>query len=298
MIKGLGKLAPKTVNSIRVTPGSCSRVLATTTGSSSVPQTTSVPEPGTNLGVGVLVRALFVLWVIVAATQPGLALASQDPVDPHSRPPLSTATPEEPAAPKDFLYDGNHVGLMLGPVFSGLDRALPGLDRNGTGLRLGGRISAITQFIDGGVDLQHVEHGGSAASLSRTELGVRVGSHPAFPFVVFNSWINDVISGVHLYVGASVGRLALQGQQAVAAVGLDGTSAVQWRPSALVGVGADLPVSPRHRPNGWWLTLRYELRWTGFGSTAPRHNLDDSMVGVLLGYRSYNNSWARWSRPF
>lgn len=243
-------------------------------------------------------RAIGICWAMAGLGWTQHALAAPDPVDPRSRPPLSTGTPEDPPPAKEFLYDGNHVGWMIGPVFPALDGELPGVDRWGKGLRLAGRISAITQFIDGDLDLQHVEHGGNSAGLTRTDLAIRVGSHPAFPFVVFNSWANDVISGIHMYVGAQVGRLALQGPAAVAAMGLEGAQAVQWRPAGLVGVGADIPVSPRNRSSGWWLTLRYELRWTGFGSSAPRHDLDDSTVAVLLGYRSYNNSWARWSRPF
>lgn len=243
-----------------------------------------------------LAAAAVLVLAAVAMARP--ADAATDPANPSSRPPLSTGTPEDPIPPKEFLYDGNHVGWMIGPAFQGLGTTPPGLDPWGKGLRVGGRISAVTQFVDGGIDLQHIEHGGASAGLSRTDVGIRVGTHPALPIVVFNSWLNDVLSGVHLYVGATVGRIALQGSPAVAAVGLSGAEAVQWRPGALVGAGVDVPVSPRNRSSGLWLTLRYELQWTGFGGTAPRHDLDAGLVAVLLGYRSYNNSWGRIARPF
>lgn len=48
-------VVPKTPNSIRVAAGSSSQVLGTTATFFSVPQTTSVPELGTDLGLGVLV---------------------------------------------------------------------------------------------------------------------------------------------------------------------------------------------------------------------------------------------------
>lgn len=242
-----------------------------------------------------LVRSVLTLSALVWA---GAAQAGDNPVDPSSRPPLSTGKPEDPPDPPDVLYDGNHVGWMVGPALQILDSKVTGLDSQGQGLRLGARISAVTQFVDGGIDVQHVEHGGPAASLSRTDLGVRLGSHPALPIVVFNSWLNDVISGIHLYMGATVSRLALQGAPAVQSVGLDGPEAVQWRSTPLVGVGADFPVSPRNRSSGWWLTVRYELHWTDFGSSAPRHDLGADLLSLQLGYRSYRSSWARIARPF
>ncbi len=48
------ELVPKTPNSIRVPPGPFSQVLGTTAMSSSAPQPESAPEPGANLGSGVL----------------------------------------------------------------------------------------------------------------------------------------------------------------------------------------------------------------------------------------------------
>ena len=53
----MAELVPKADSSIQVTTGSCSPALASAAGSFSVPQTTSVPEPGTKLGFGVLVFA-------------------------------------------------------------------------------------------------------------------------------------------------------------------------------------------------------------------------------------------------
>lgn len=227
-----------------------------------------------------------------------------DPLAPGSRPPLSSGAAEEPPPPKDRLFDGNHVGWMAGGAFARLDRALPGLDRWGQGLRLSGRIAAVTQFVDAGLDLQHLAHGGAAAQLTRSELAVTLGTHPALPILVFNSWWYDVIAGLHGYVGASVGRFALRGAEALtvahqtAAAQPAGAELVDWRPGVLLGFGADVPVSPRNRPSGWWLTLRYELRWRSFGHEAPEHPMGDQLFLIALGYRHYGNGWARLPRPF
>lgn len=228
----------------------------------------------------------------------GVWATPADPLAPGSRPPLSSGLPEEPPPPKDRLYDGNHVGWMVGGVLSRLDRQLPGLDRWGQGARLSGRIAAVTQVVDAGVDLQQVVFAGPSAALARSELAVTIGTHPALPILVFNDWKYDVIAGLHGYVGAAVSRAELSGVQALAAAHQAGAQLVDWRPLAILGFGADLPVSPRHRPHGWWLTLRYELRWSRFGHEAPEHPLGDQLLVLALGYRHYSNGWARIPRPF
>jgi hypothetical protein len=219
-------------------------------------------------------------------------------VDPSARPPLHTAGPEEPPPPRDLRYDGNHIGWMVGATLPTLDAPIAGLDRSGAGLRISGRISAITQFIDANLDLQIDRFGGPQASLLRTELGTKLGTHPGFPFIVFNDWTNDVISGVHGYIGASLVRADLEGSAAVASTRQTGNRAVGWSPQFTCGVGADIPVSPRDRPHGWWLTVRYELRWMRWGEALPAWNMGDSQLVLQLGRRSYDNSWARVPRPF
>lgn len=228
----------------------------------------------------------------------GAAASPADPVDPASRPPLSSGAAEEPPPAKDRLYDGNSLGWMLGGVASRLDRALPGLDRWGQGARLSGRIAAIAQFVDAGIDLQHVRHAGASARLSRSEVVATLGTHPALPILVFNRWWYDVIAGLHGYVGASFGRAALEGSAALATAHQPGAALVDWRGGVLIGFGADVPVSPRNRPSGWWLTLRYELRWSRFGREAPEHPLGDQTWVLALGYRHHGNGWARLPRPF
>ncbi|MBI5610708.1 MAG: hypothetical protein HY902_17660 [Deltaproteobacteria bacterium] len=239
-----------------------------------------------------------VAWCCAALLLPRLAVAIEDPADPSARPPLRTAGPVEPAPPKDLLYDGNYTSFLVGALLPRLDRALPGLDNQGLGLALAGRFSVITQFSDVALLLQHAQWSGASASLQRTELGATMSVHPAFPLIVFNSWWYDVISGIHGYVGASLARIALDGSAAVAATGQTGDSSSDWRPSLSAGVGADIPISPRDRHSGWWLTARYELRWTRFGAATPDWNLGDAQALILIGYRSYDNGYLRLPRPF
>ncbi len=242
--------------------------------------------------------ARLLTWCCAALLLPRLALAAEDPADPSSRPPLHSAGPEQPPPPKDLLYDGNYTSFLAGLLLPRLDRALPGLDKQGLGVALAGRFSVITQFTDVALHLQHGQWSGSGASLLRTELGATVALHPAFPLIVFNSWGYDVISGIHGYLGVSLARIALDGSAAVAATGQTDNPNSDWRPSLSAGLGADIPISPRDRHSGWWLTARYELRWTRFGAATPDWNLGDSQAMILIGYRSYDNGYLRVPRPF
>jgi hypothetical protein len=65
-----------------------------------------------------------------------------------------------------------------------------------------------------------------------------------------------------------------------------------------LGAGVDIPVSPRNRNDGWWLTARYNLRWMRFGDGEPDWPQNDNQILLLLGYRQYNNSFARLPRPW
>lgn len=249
----------------------------------------------TSKALALLISAAVLAGSAIAAT----ASAAGDPLDPSSRPPLSSGVPEEPRPPPDHLFDGNYTSGHVGLLLPKLDQAVPGLDALGYGLALGTRLSVITQFVDAGLDVSHARWSGPSAQLTRTELGVKVGLHPGFPATVFNSWLYDVYSGIHGYLGTSVARLALDGGAAVLhTTGEASPSALDWRPCLTAGAGADFPISPRDRSYGWWLTLRYELRWTRFGSAIPDFNLGDGQALILIAYRSYNNSWARMPRPF
>lgn len=66
-------LGPRTPDSIQVAPGPSLQALGTTVGSFSVPQTSSIPEPGTALGVGVHAPHPAPLAVERAAETPGPA---------------------------------------------------------------------------------------------------------------------------------------------------------------------------------------------------------------------------------
>jgi hypothetical protein len=246
-------------------------------------------------------RAFATLAAVLGALQmfvPVAAQAGDDPHDPASRPPLHSAGAEDPPRAKDLLYDGNYTSFLAGLALPRLDNALAGLERQGAGVALGGRFSVITQFMDVALLLEHGRWGGGSAALRRSDLGATVSIHPAFPVVVFNTWSYDVLSGLHVFIGGSLARIALDGSQALAATGETGSSSTDWRPGINIGVGSDIPISPRNRHSGWWLTARYELRWARFGSAVPDWNLGDSQLLVLIGYRTYDNGWARLPRPF
>lgn len=243
--------------------------------------------------------AVLVLLATALPTMAGADPVPTDPADPRSRPPLLTAGADDPISPKDLLYDGNYISVLGGAVVPALDRPLPGVDRLGAGGRLALRLSAVTQFADAEVGAEFARFGGTGgAGAGRVDLGVHVAAHPAFPLLVFNDWWNDVWSGIHGYVGARVARTSVDGAAAVAAAGGGGASAVDWRPALLVGAGVDLPVSPRNHHSGWWLTVRYEARWARFGDAVPDRDLGERQLVALIGWRRYDNGWARLPRPF
>ena len=230
-----------------------------------------------------------------SAQAPGVA------VDPGDRPPLMTAPPEGPPPPPEpHLWDGNQTSVMIGPVMNGLDHAPALVDQLGLGFRVAGRLSAISQFVDVELGFERVTHGGtSGAGLTRSEVGFQVGTHPGFPIIVFNDWWNDVFSGVHGYVGASVVRATLTGTDALAQAHVtEGTEHTEWQPCIYVGAAADFPVSPRNKDWGIWLTAGYNLRWMWFGPKQPELSLSDNQAVLLLSFRSNSTSWARFPRPF
>lgn len=236
----------------------------------------------------------------IGAAWPCIAVAAADPADPAARPALTTAGPEEPPPPKTLLYDGNYWGVLGGVVGSRFDDPLSGVAPLGLGGRVAGRFSTVTQFMDLEAGVEYVPHGADSGSnrASRLGFGIQGALHPAFPLLVFNNWLYDVVSGIHGFVGVSAARLAIEGQQAVASARGTGETASDWRPLLACGLGADIPISPRNRSSGWWLTARYALRWMRFGPATPYRDVGDGQFQVLLGWRSYDNSWARLPRPF
>lgn len=243
-------------------------------------------------------RATLALTAALAACP---VLADEADVDPSARPPLNTAGPEAPPPPPEpHLWDGNHTSIVLGPTLSMLDAAPKGLDTLGYGVRLAGRLSAITQFVDVELGLERTQHGGTdGASLSRTELGFQLGTHPGFPLVVFNDWTYDVFSGFHGYAGVSIVRATLTGKDALAAAHVvEKTEHSEWQPCVYVGAAADFPISERNKDWGLWLTAAYNLRWMWFGPREPELPLGDSQATLMLSYRWNNTSWARIPKPF
>jgi hypothetical protein len=244
---------------------------------------------------------LVAAWSLLAS----LAVGQEMLPDPAARPPLSTGTPEAPVPPKDFLYDGNYWSVLGGLSLTQLDRPLPGVAQWGAGGRLALRFSSITQFLDVETGVEYSRHGAAAAksgvtdgSWSRLEVGGSAHLHPGFPLIAFNDFWNDIFSGVHGLLGVSVVRGELTGTNAVAKIRDGGTSEVDWRPCITLGAGVDIPVSPRNRNDGWWLTARYNLRWMRFGDGEPDWPQNDNQILLLLGYRQYNNSFARLPRPW
>ncbi len=248
-----------------------------------------------------ITRHVVQVGLIAACLWAGPLQAAPDPSDPAARPPLRTAGPEEEAPAKDLLYDGNYTSVLGGLAVPRLDVKLPGVAQRGIGARLAGRFSTVTQFADAELGLEYAQFAGEGAgggSANRIELGAQVAVHPGFPLVVFNNWWYDVASGVHLFVGAAVVRASVSGAGAVAATRQSGSDATDWTSGLTGGIGVDVPVSPRDRHSGWWLTLRYVTRWARFGTAVPDHNLGDGQWLALLGWRTYDNGWARLPRPF
>ncbi|MSQ83457.1 MAG: hypothetical protein EXR77_11315 [Myxococcales bacterium] len=246
-------------------------------------------------------KSVIAILAIAAQMTAALAWAQVDPADPAARPALRSAGPEPAPPPKDQLYDGNYWSILAGITVPHLDRPLPAVAAWGTGGRLAGRFSSVTQALDVEAGLEYSRFGGtnaSGASASRMELGFHGALHPGFPLIVFNEWLYDVLSGIHGFVGASVSAMSVSGASAVAATGEKGNDASDWRPSLACGLGVDFPVSARNKSSGWWLTTRYVLRWTRFGAAVPDRDFGDNQVVILLGWRSYDNSWARLPRPF
>lgn len=237
-------------------------------------------------------------WLI-AVLAPTLLLVPHgahavDPTDPASRPPLHTAEPE-PAPPQARpRWDGNATGVLIGPAWTHLDKSLPGVDPTGWGVRAAARVSFIMQFMDLELGLEHTRHGG-IGGLTRTDLGAQVALHPGFPMLVFNDFLSDIIASFHGLGALSLVRASL-GNPAL--IPTSGGQEVDWRLCLTVGAGLDIPLSPRDLDHGWWLTLRYTLRWMNFGHFDPDLALSDSQVLVLIGYRSYGNEWARVKPPF
>lgn len=234
-----------------------------------------------------LLAALALTWLGAAPAR------AQDPIDPAQRPPLKTAPAEAPPPLDPPRWDGNATGLVVGPAWTHLDTALPGVDQNGWGLRLAGRVSSVLQIVELELGVEHAQHGGTGG-LTRTDLGVQLGVHPGFPRMVFNDYLSDVFASFHGIIGVSYVRASLGDPTQIPTAG----QAVDWRPCLTVGAGLDFPLTSREADHGWWLTARYNLRWMNFGDYNPDLSLSDTQVLVLIGYRAYGNEWASIKRPF
>lgn len=229
---------------------------------------------------------------------PQVSVADPDPSDPSLRPPLKSAGVPEPPPPKDQLFDGNYWGLHGGATYATRSAAIAGVADSGAGLRAGGRFSAILQLLDVDAALQYARFSGSANAVSRLDLSLTAALHPGFPLLVFNSWMYDVIAGLHGWAGADFGRWTVSGDEAAAAIGAKGGDYGQFGAALCFGAGADLPLSPRDGHAGWWLTVRYAMRLAKIGPAIPQHDFSDGQWQLWLGWRNYDNSWARVPRPF
>jgi hypothetical protein len=257
---------------------------------------------------GPFLAALALLVSTVALASPPVAVTPADAatptaadVDPSARPPLETAPPESPPPPPEpHLWDGNQTSIMVGAAMNWLNHSPSLVDPQGVGFRIAGRVGAISQFVDAEIGFERVAHGGQAgAGLVRNDLGFQVGTHPAFPIIVFNDFWNDVISGFHGYVGASVVRATLTGADALLQAQVPGTTEhSEWQPCIYVGSGVDIPISPRNKDWGIWLTPRANVRWMWFGPKQPELGLTDSQFTISFSYRSNSTSWARIPKPF
>ena len=235
------------------------------------------------------------------ASPPGAVTPTDADVDPSARPPLQTAPPEGPPPPAEpHLWDGNQTSFMVGAVFNWLNHSPALVDPQGIGFRIAARLGAISQFVDAEIGYERVAHGGqSGAGFVRNDFGFQVGTHPAFPIIVFNDWWNDVISGFHGYVGASAVRGSLTGADALIQAQTPGvTEHSEWNPCIYVGSGVDIPVSPRNKGWGIWLTPRVNVRWLWFGPKQPELGMTDLQATIMLSYRSNSTSWARIPKPF
>jgi len=217
------------------------------------------------------------------------------------RPALQTAPMPQPDPVEPHRYDGNHTGLTAGVFTTALQRPIAGVAHRGYGFHIGARLASVLQIVDVEVAFEHTSHGASDSSdaaWTRNELGLQGALHPGFPFAVFNSSFYDIVAGLHGYGGLSMVRGSLRGDQAVAQASGDGHAFSSWSPCLSVGAGLDIPVWPRGGAHGLWLTVRYGLRWTGFGGHDPDLNVADSQAMVLLNWREYDTTWARLPRPF
>lgn len=233
-------------------------------------------------------------WLCTVST------AWADPTDPASRPPLAAPQTDAPPPPALHKWDGNATGLVVGPTMAWLDRVPNGLAAQGWGIHAALRMSFIAQFLDAEFLLDHDRYAGSGATgldggLTRTAVGFQGALHPGFPLLVFNDFTNDIAAGVHGYVGLQMVRLSLPDGARIPQT--DGATS-DWRPGVTVGVGVDVPVSPRDKGSGWWLTGRYEGRWVWFGDHNPDLPLGDTRALLLLGWRYYDTSWARLGLPW
>ncbi|MFZ4577599.1 MAG: hypothetical protein ACOYOB_04300 [Myxococcota bacterium] len=195
---------------------------------------------------------------------------------------LALAAPV-PISPPEYHFDGKSTGFVVGPTLTHLDRSVVGIDRSGWGVRVAGRLATVLQLVDAELGYEHASQG---SRLSRDELGVLLATHPGFPFLVWDAYASDVISGFHLFASAAVART-------------DGPEArVHWAPTIGLGAGLDFPLSPRGGASGLWLTLRWANRWLSVGDGLPKTHLDDQQVMLLVGWRTYTLNWARLPRPF
>lgn len=240
--------------------------------------------------------------IALAAAALGFCLcAAPGHAETPARPALQTAPPPEADSPEIHRFDGNHTGVVAGVTTTALQREIAGIANRGYGFRVGARLASVLQIADLELTFEHVKHGARAAadaSWTRNEGGLLVSLHPGFPFAVFNSYFYDVVAGFHGYVGASMARATLRGTAGLAQARTDGQELFSWQPSLAVGLGLDVPLTPRGLSSGLWLTLRYGLRWMGFGPHDPNLNLADSQAMVELNWRFYDTSWARLPRPF
>lgn len=234
-----------------------------------------------------------------ALALPVLAAEVVPPADPKARPPLATTGPDVPPERVPSKFDGNHSGLVIGGGPTWLVRPPAGVAEQGLSLRVAGRFGAVLQFVDGEVALSRTSHGGAnGAGWIRNEGTLQLATHPGFPMLVFNDWVSDVLAGVHAFGSVSLVRATLTGTAAVASAGAPGPEHGEWHGALSAGVGVDVPVSPRDRDWGLWLTVRYAARWLQFGRVEPELNAGDRQLLVLIGWRTYTTSWGRVPRPF
>lgn len=260
-----------------------------------------------------MIRAAILVAARVVAFGAGLAVCASvagaggawaattgAPGEPSTGGAAHEAEPKRPGRDADPPGGGRYYGAYIGPVVGGGPSlgTRPGALQGGGLLHVGGRLSLPFNVVEAEVAWEHTRLAGGDGSLRSDELLVQVGGHPLFPYIIYNNPLGWLLSGLHGTAAVGPAHVRLRGAELQASWGRADRGRSMWGLAAHLGGGLDYPLAGAQRPSGWWLTMRYGVRFLAAGPRRDRITSRDHRALVLIGWRHHSLDFARVPRPF